>query len=246
MYIPNILTLSALALVPASAAVITLTPGPRTDDPVTGVNDWTLDVGLVVGALPSNPNRIIFEAGGDGLGSALALVGNSLVYYYDQGGYVASSPTGDGIMTLDISGFANSVISIRLDADISTATDVITLTATDGAVTLTNNFTLAANAAAIAGGNDTGFGVVAADLAGLDESIEPGSPDMAQFQNASYFNGGVNALAADSLAGTLYTEIDQSPAQLPAPSSGALVPEPSSALLLGTALMFGASRRRRV
>ena len=68
MNIPNLLTLSALALVPASAAVITLTPGPRTDDPVTGVNDWTLDVGLVVGALPSNPNSIIFEAGGDGLG----------------------------------------------------------------------------------------------------------------------------------------------------------------------------------
>lgn len=244
------LTFSALAamLTSVPAAVITLTPGAaRTDDPVTGVNDWTLDAGLVVTSLPASPNCIIFEAGGDGTGSALALVGSDLVYYYDIGDFLVSTPANDKFMTVDISAFAGSVISIRLDADLSTASDTITLTATDGSTTVTDSVTPDTNVFSIAGGNDTGFGVVAADLAGLDESAEPGFPNMAQFQNASYFVGGANAHGADALAGTLYTTLaDQPPGALPDPASwGLAIPEPGSSVLVGSGLALMLLRRRR-
>jgi hypothetical protein len=118
----------------APAAVINLTAGvARTDDPVTGVNDWTLDAGYLV----SGSNGVIFEAGGD----------------------------------------------------------------------------------------DTGFGLTAADLAGLDESV-----DMAQFNNASFKPGGADILGSDSLAGNLYVS-EAAPAAIPVPGSWGLVPEPSSAIL---------------
>jgi len=227
----------------ASAAVINLAPGPRADDPVTGVNDWTLDAGLVRSTLSTN--RIIFEAGGDGTGSALASIGGELVFYQDQGDFAVSTPAVDGFMTLSLGTLTGSIISIRLDADLSGAADAVTLTATDGTNTVMNSLNLSSNVGSIAGGNDTGFGVVAADLAGLDESAEPGSPNMAQFQNASYFNGGANALGADDLAGTLYTSLaDQPPVALPTPSSWGLVPEPSTVLMLIPALGLSLRRRR--
>ena len=73
------------------------------------------------------------------------------------------------MFSVNISEFAGSVISIRLDADLSTANDILTVTATDGSSTVTNAFTLPGNVANIAGANDTGFGMTAADLAGIDE-----------------------------------------------------------------------------
>ncbi len=243
---PPLVAFTAGALSTASAAVITLSPGPRTDDPVTGVNDWTLDAGFVVDVVPANPNRILFEAGGDGLGTALAFIGSELVVYQDSGDFVASSPGPDSFFTLDISSLAGSVISLRLDADLAGAADTLTLTATDGSITVTNFVTLPSDVGSIAGGNDTGFGVVAADLAGLDESVEPGFPNMAQFQNASYMNSGANTLGADRLAGTLYTGADQPPATLPAPSSwGLVVPEPGPAAFLSLAAGGMLLRRRR-
>jgi len=230
-----------------SAAVISpLATGSRTDDPVTGSNDWTLDAGLALGAITANPNRVIFEAGGDGTGSALALIGNDLVYYLDQGDYLASSPGPDFYTSLDISSLSGSVISIRLDVDLATANDSITLSATDGITLLSTILNPTSDISNAAGGNDTGFGVVAADLAGLDEAAEPGFPDLAQFQNATYFTDGANALGPDALAGILYTSAaDIPPASLPDPSSWGLIPEPHSGLLASLALIMAMSHRRR-
>ena len=221
--------------------------GSRTDDAVTGVNAWTLDAGLVVSSLPANPNRIIFEAGGDGTGSALALIGSELLYYYDVGDFNASSPANDRFFSIDISAMANAVISIRLDANLSGATDTVSLTVTDGTTTLMGSATLPTDVSTAAGGNNTGFGVVAEDLAGLDESGEAGFPNMAQFQNAAYFDGGANALGADQLAGTLCTTAaNQPPASIPAPASwGLAVPEPGAIALLLPSLAITLLRRRR-
>jgi len=206
----------------APAAVINLTAGvARTDDPVTGVNDWTLGAGYLV----SGSNGVIFEAGGDGLGVALVVVGNNLTVYQDRDSYTVSSPLNDTRFSLDISTFAGSVISIRLDADLATAADTVTLTATDGTTTLTDLRILPNDLESIAGGNDTGFGLTAADLAGRDESV-----DMAQFNNASFKPGGADILGSDSLAGNLYVS-EAAPAAIPVPGSWGLVPEPSSAIL---------------
>ncbi|MDG2124180.1 MAG: PEP-CTERM sorting domain-containing protein [Verrucomicrobiales bacterium] len=250
--LPSLAFLASFAS-PATAAVITLIPGvERTDDPVTGVNDWTLDAGLVIGSLPASPNRIIFEAGGDGLGSALALVGSELLYYYDIGDFQNSSPAGDAFFSLDISSLAGSVISLRLDADLSTASDTVSLTATNGSLTLNNSVAIPTDRTSIAGGNNTGFGLTAADLAGLDESAEPGFPNMAQFNTTAYkstvANGpGANILGADQLAGTLYTTLaDQPPGSIPTPSSwGLVIPEPGTGLLVAFATAALAFRRRR-
>lgn len=249
-YCTVLAALTAIAS-PASAAVFTLTPGAeRGDDPVTNIADWTLDAGLAIESIPASPNRIIFEAGGDGLGSALAWIGNELTYYFDVGDFNNSSPADDRFFSLDISPFAGSVISIRLTADLSTATDVITLSATDGNLTLSDAVTLPGNRTSVAGGNNTGFGVTSQDLAGLDESAEPGFPDMAQFNAASYKivagTPGANVLGADRLAGTLYTETDQAPAAIPAPSSwGIVIPEPGTPVLLTAAALLLGMRRRR-
>ena len=247
-------SLQSLALVTAlagsaPAAVITLTPGAaRTDDPVTNINDWTLDAGLAVDAVPAAPNRVIFEAGGDGLGSALVWIGNELVYYYDRDAFNVSSPTNDRFMSLDISPFAGSVISVRLDADLSSASDVITLTATNGSLTLTDSINLPIDGTSAAGGNDTGFGLTApGDIAGLDESAEAGFPNMAQFSSPAYKPNGANVLGADQLAGTLYTTLDdQPPGTIPTPSSwGLVIPEPGTGLLIALATTALAFRRRR-
>ncbi len=231
-----LIPLAIASLAPAGAAVITLTAGEgRIDDPVTNVDDWTLDAGYVV----SGSNAVIFEAGGDGTGVALVVIGSDLTVYQDRGDYQVASPADDSIFSIDISGFAGSVVSIRLDADLSTATDTLTLTATDGSSTVSDSFVLPGDVANIAGGNDTGFGLTAADLAGIDEST-----DMLQFNAASYKGTGADILRADSLAGILYVS-EAAPASIPAPGSWGLVPEPSSALLIAFAGVIGGLRRRR-
>lgn len=230
--------LTASSLLPASAVVINLVPGAaRTDDPVTGVADWTLDAGYVV----DGTNDVIFEAGGDGTGVALVVIGTDLTVYQDRGDFNVSSPADDSMFSVDISSFAGSVISIRLDADLTTGTDTLTLEATDGTSTVSNPFVLPGDVTNIAGGNDTGFGLTAADLAGIDENA-----DMLQFNGVSYKGTGADVLGADSLAGNLYVNED-APASIPAPSSWGLtaVPEPGSTLLIGLAGLIAGLRRRR-
>ena len=114
-------------------------------------------------------NDVIFEAGGDGTGVALVVIGSDLTVYQDRGDYLAASPADDSMFSVDISEFLGSVISIRLDADLSTPIDILTVTATDGSSTVTNAFTLPGDVVNIAGGNDTGFGMTA-DLAGLTKT----------------------------------------------------------------------------
>jgi hypothetical protein len=226
------------ALLPVSGAIINLVPGvSRTDDPVTNVPDWTLDAGYVV----DGTNDVIFEAGGDGTGVALVVIGSDLTVYQDRGDYLVSSPANDSMFSVNISEFAGSVISIRLDADLSTSTDILTLTATDGLSTVANAFTLPGDVANIAGGNDTGFGVTAADLAGIDEDA-----DLLQFNGASFKGTGADILGADSLAGKLYVN-ESAPASIPAASSWGLtaVPESGSVLLIGLTGILAGLRRRR-
>ena len=228
----------SLALLPVSGAIINLVPGvSRTDDPVTNVADWTLDAGYVV----DGTNDVIFEAGGDGTGVALVVIGSDLTVYQDRGDYLVSSPANDSMFSVNISEFAGSVISIRLDADLSTSTDILTVTATDGLSTVTNAFTLPGDVANIAGGNDTGFGVTAADLAGIDEDA-----NLLQFNASSFKGTGSDILGPDSLAGNLYVNED-APTSIPAASSWGLtpVPEPSSMILIGIAGIFAGLRRKR-
>jgi len=226
------------ALFPVDAAIINLVPGAsRTDDPVTNVADWTLDAGYVV----DGTNDVIFEAGGDGTGVALVVIGSDLTVYQDRGDYQVASPLNDSMFSVNISEFAGSVISIRLDADLSTANDILTVTATDGSSTVTNAFTLPGNVANIAGANDTGFGMTAADLAGIDEDA-----NLLQFNASSFKGTGSDILGPDSLAGNLYVNED-APASIPAASSWGLtpVPEPSSMILIGIAGIFAGLRRKR-
>ena len=226
------------ALLPVGGAIINLVPGAsRTDDPVTNVADWTLDAGYVV----DGTNDVIFEAGGDGTGVALVVIGSDLTVYQDRGDYLAASPADDSMFSVDISEFLGSVISIRLDADLSTPIDILTVTATDGSSTVTNAFTLPGDVVNIAGGNDTGFGMTAADLAGIDEDA-----GLLQFNGASFKGTGTDILGAGSLAGSLYVN-EAAPATIPATSSWGLtaIPETGSALLIGFAGILAGLRRRR-
>jgi hypothetical protein len=231
----SLLLISSLA--PAGAAVINLTaPSARTDDPVTNQTDWTLDAGYFV----SGSDAVIFEAGGDGTGTALVVVGTTLHVYQDLGDFNTPSPTDDTSFSLDISAFAGSAISIRLDADLTTASDSLTLTATNGTATVSNSAILPVDVVSIAGGNDTGFGLTApGDIAGLDESAI-----FAPFNDASYKPGGANVLGPDFLEGTLYVN-EAAPDPIPAPSSWGVIPEPgSSTLILLAGLLGGVTRRR--
>ena len=192
------------ALFPVDAAIINLVPGAsRTDDPVTNVADWTLDAGYVV----DGTNDVIFEAGGDGTGVALVVIGSDLTVYQDRGDYQVASPLNDSMFSS----------------------------------TVTNAFTLPGNVANIAGANDTGFGMTAADLAGIDEDA-----NLLQFNASSFKGTGSDILGPDSLAGNLYVNED-APASIPAASSWGLtpVPEPSSMILIGIAGIFAGLRRKR-
>lgn len=242
---------AAFATTVAHGAVITLVPGvQRTDDPVTGVSDWTLDAGILLPVLPAATGRVIFEAGGDGLGTALALIGSDLVVYQDQGDFNASSPADDTFFSLDVGSLAGRVVSLRLDADLAGASDRLTLSVFDGAATLSADAVLPLDGTSIAGGNDTALGGVAGDTAGLDESVEVGFPDFAQLNTAAYNVDaaqpiGENVLGVGLLAGTLYTAEDQPPADLPAPGSWGLIPEPAASILIGLAGFALILRRRR-
>ncbi|MEZ5304237.1 MAG: PEP-CTERM sorting domain-containing protein [Verrucomicrobiales bacterium] len=241
----SLLTLS-FALAASSPAAITAVSGGQTlGAPLQNVADWTVDLGFVVPDLPATPDRILFEAGGDGLGIALALIGSDLVVYQDQGDFNSSSPANDTWFTLDITPLAGNVATLRLDADLSTATDTISLVALGANGTaLSNSAILPVNGSGVAGSNGTGIGRTNADLAGLDESVEPGFPNMAQFVGASYL-GGANTLGPESLVGVIYSGVDQPPASIPGAFSWGLVPEPSRALLLAAGLVGVALRRRR-
>ena len=232
----------------AHATIIPVAGGDDIGSPLVGPNLWTLDLGYALSGLPDTVDRVLFEAGGDGTGISLVLLGTELTVYQDQGDFLASSPVGDDFFSVDIAAFANQVVSIRLNADLTA--DTLSLSAFNGTTTLTsgiiNTTTDLVNSA---GGNATGVGGFSADLGGLDESAEAGFPDIASLFGAAYqvtAPVGANVLGSDVLVGTLYTDADLPPAMIPDPSSWGLIPEPSSAALLGVGvIMVSVLRRRR-
>lgn len=253
MKIPkSFLIASALFAIPAHGAITAVSGGQNHPSLLQNQTDWTVDLGLVVPALPSGPGAVLFESGGDGTGIAAVIIGSDLVIYHDSGDFSVSTPAVDNKASYDISSFAGEVVSMRAVASLGTAADTIELSILGvSGGSFNQTFSIAQDITNAAGGNRFGFGGVAQDLAGLDESAEVGFPNMAAFNNAAFDVDldpvGANVLGADVLQGMIYTGADAAPGSIPAPGSWGLtaVPEPSTGLLglLGAGLVF--FRRRR-
>ena len=212
----------------AHAGVTALEGGNNYGSLVQNEPVWTLDLGVAMPEFPANPNQVLFESGGDGNGTAIVLTGNELIFFQDIGDFNVSSPENDTFEAFDVTEFSGVVASIRITTDLTEAEDVITLDVVgSNGTTLSETFNLTTDLTSAAGGNRMGVGGVAGDIAGLDESVEDGFPDMAQFFTADYdvdeMPVGANVLGADRVIGTLYTGADAPPDDIPAPSSWGLV-----------------------
>ncbi len=252
MFIPHktiILLMMFFSFNVSPGAVTTLTPGNvfggNIVDGTTGVGDFVLDFGIVL-ASTNTIDPIIFESGGNGIGTAIALVGDDLVVYQDQNSGV------DTVITLDVSGFFGQAIAVRLDGDFSLANGSralnLTVIPAVGAVLTAGLSNITSATDDFSGGNATAFGGFSGSIAGGSEA---GSPLAAlddssrDVSNAS----ATNVLDSSVLAGILYTEGDattQRAAPLPtAALFGFAVPEPSSSLLLLAGALGMICRRSR-
>ena len=246
--LPLVVTLAA---VHANAAVTMVNGGENHPSLLQSQTDWTIDLGVALPVFPSSPGVVLFESGGDGTGVAAVIIASDLVVYQDNGDFNASSPDPDNFGTWDISAFSGQVVSMRAVGSLGTADDSIALTILGVGSTFNETLALKADIENSAGGNRFGFGGVAQDLAGLDESAEAGFPNMGLFQNAEYdvdmapFGG--SALGADRIKGVVYTDGDAAPTAIPSPDSWGLdaVPEPGTGILslLGAGFLF--IRRKR-
>lgn len=242
-----------LSSLPAPAAIIGLSGGTEGGTVLQGQDRFVIDLGFLVPSLPVTTDLALFEAGGDGDGTGLALLGSSVQVYMDQRG--TSLFADDTTFGVDLSPFAGQVVSIRLQGDLTGSTpgsDTVQLDIFDGSTTLTSNLvTLTANQEQAAGGDGFGTGGRGQNSwPGISEADGSGAtPDMAQFSTGyDIGDGGPNVLGSDVLEGTLYTGPGDSDAALaagiPDPSTWNVVPEPSAALLgvLGSIFLLG--RRR--
>jgi len=243
------LTVSSLvlSLLPASGAVISLAGGSEGGAVLQSQDRFVVDLGFLVPALPVTTNLALFEAGGDGDGTAIALTGNSIQIYLDN----QSGGTIDTNFGVNISSFAGQVVTIRLQGDYTGATgsaDSAQLDITNGTASLTSGLVALASNHTQAGGGD-GYGT-----GGRGGGSWPGlseDPTMAQFNVLAYdiSDNGINVVGSEELVGVLNTGASDSDTALtsgiPAPSSWGIIPEPSSGLLalLGAGLL--ASRQRR-
>lgn len=247
----NLALAAALFAVPAHGAITMVNGGENHPSLLQNQADWTLDLGVALPLLPTNPGVALVESGGDGLGFAAVIAGSNLIVYHDNGDFNVSSPDVDTFMSYDLSSFSGQVVTMRAVGSFGTATDTIAVSILgNDAASFSDTISMVGDTPGGAGGNRFGFGGVAQDLAGLDESVEDGFPDMAAFSGPDYdvdnLPFGANVLGPDRIKGIVYTEGDAAPSALPEPSSWGLtaVPEPSTGLLslFGVALLL---RRRR-
>ena len=231
---------STLLALCSQGSIIPLTGGDFiTTDPLVGPNNWTLDLGYRVPTLPDSVDRVLFESGGDGTGISLTLLGSNLTVYQDTGDFNVSTPAGDTFFSVDIASFASQTLSIRLVGD--TTLDTLQLDVYNGTTTLSSGVVGTTDLANSAGANDTGVGGLAADLAGLDESVEAGFPAISSlFNNAHRVDlgtMGADVLLGDVLIGILYTDTNLPPS-IPEPGSWGLIPEPSSGGLFALGVLL--------
>ncbi|MGD1979925.1 MAG: hypothetical protein PVJ98_11060 [Akkermansiaceae bacterium] len=194
----------------SQAATINLSGGSEGGAVLQGLNRYVVDLGfLVPTTLPVTTNLALFEAGGDGDGTAISLIGNSLNVYLDFNG--SSNFADDTTFDLNISAYAGQVVSIRLQGDYSggAGSDTVRLDVTNGFTTLTSNtITLVSNHLQPAGGDGFGTGGRGGNSwAGISEDGAAGAPNMDQFNTTLYdiSDGGANVLGSDVIVGNLYT-----------------------------------------
>ena len=244
-----------LAVSSSPAAIISLAGGSEGGAVLQGEDRFVIDLGFVVpSSLPVSTDLALFEAGGDGDGTAISVLGSSLNIYLDSG--VSNIFADDTTIDLNLSAFAGQVVSIRLQGNYtgaSAGTDIVQLDVFDGTSTISSSsISLTTNYTQPAGGDGFGTGGRGGgSWPGISEANGiGGTPNMSQFSTGyDLSDGGANILGSDVIVGTLYIGATDSDAALssgiPDPSSWGLVPEPSGIALLALGSLSALGRRRR-